>query len=110
MLPAVAAGKLAEYADAFVDANAFTIDEARAVLSAAREHGLGPQSPAVCGAERADEPPGSGIRRIGREGKRKREAAGGVESGHDPSGLPLRRTTQVVEQARPISIVKLTQR
>jgi imidazolonepropionase len=32
---------LAEYADAFVDANAFSIDEARRVLSAAREYGLG---------------------------------------------------------------------
>ena len=32
---------LAEYADAFVDAHAFTIEEARRVLTAAREHGLG---------------------------------------------------------------------
>jgi len=41
MLPEVAASGLAEYADAFVDANAFTIEEARRVLTAAREHGLG---------------------------------------------------------------------
>jgi imidazolonepropionase len=41
ILPAVAGQKLAEYADAFVDAQAFTIGEARRVLSAAREHGLG---------------------------------------------------------------------
>lgn len=41
MLPDVARDGLAEYADAFVDAHAFTIDEARRVLSAAREHGLG---------------------------------------------------------------------
>ncbi len=41
ILPAVAGEKLAEYADAFVDAQAFTIGEARRVLSAAREHGLG---------------------------------------------------------------------
>lgn len=41
MLPAVARDGLAEYADAFVDANAFGIDEARRVLTAAREHGLG---------------------------------------------------------------------
>jgi imidazolonepropionase len=41
MLPAVASGGLAEYADAFVDANAFSIEEARRVLVAAREHGLG---------------------------------------------------------------------
>jgi imidazolonepropionase len=41
ILPAVASAKLAEYADAFVDANAFTVDEARRVLGAAREHGLG---------------------------------------------------------------------
>jgi imidazolonepropionase len=41
VLPAVAEARLAEYADAFVDANAFTIDEARRVLKAARERGLG---------------------------------------------------------------------
>jgi imidazolonepropionase len=32
---------LAEYADAFVDAHAFTLDEARRVLGAAREAGMG---------------------------------------------------------------------
>ena len=41
MLPAVAADGLAEYADAFVDANAFTLTEARRVLVAAKERGLG---------------------------------------------------------------------
>jgi imidazolonepropionase len=41
MLPAVAQRRLAEYADAFVDANAFTPDEARRVLDAAREQGMG---------------------------------------------------------------------
>ena len=41
VLPEVARHGLAEYADAFVDRHAFTIDEARRVLSAARGHGLG---------------------------------------------------------------------
>lgn len=41
VLPEVARQKLAEYADAFVDANAFNLDEARRILTAAREHGLG---------------------------------------------------------------------
>jgi imidazolonepropionase len=41
ILPEVSRQRLAEYADAFVDANAFSIDEAREVLSAARGHGLG---------------------------------------------------------------------
>jgi len=41
MLPQVAAAGLAEYADAFVDANAFSVDEARRILEAARSHGLG---------------------------------------------------------------------
>ncbi len=41
VLPEVARQGLAEYADAFVDANAFTLEEARSVLSAARGHGLG---------------------------------------------------------------------
>jgi imidazolonepropionase len=41
MLPAVVEQGLAEYADAFVDASAFTLDEARRVLTAARERGLG---------------------------------------------------------------------
>jgi len=41
MIPAVVSEGLAEYADAFVDATAFSVDEARKVLAAAREHGLG---------------------------------------------------------------------
>ena len=41
LLPEVAANRLAEYADVFVDEHAFTIDEARRVLTAAREQGLG---------------------------------------------------------------------
>lgn len=41
MLPAVAAEGLAEYADAFVDAHAFDLGDARRVLTAARELGLG---------------------------------------------------------------------
>lgn len=41
MIPEVVAAGLAEYADAFVDTNAFSLDEARRVLSAAREQGLG---------------------------------------------------------------------
>jgi len=41
MMSAVVEGGLAEYADVFVDANAFTLDEARRVLAAARERGLG---------------------------------------------------------------------
>jgi imidazolonepropionase len=41
MLPQVAESGLAEYADAFVDAHAFSLDEARRVLEAARSHGLG---------------------------------------------------------------------
>ncbi len=41
MLPQVAEAGLAEYADAFVDAHAFSLDEARQVLEAARSHGLG---------------------------------------------------------------------
>jgi imidazolonepropionase len=41
ILPEVARQDLAEYADAFVDANAFTLDEARSILNAAREEGLG---------------------------------------------------------------------
>jgi imidazolonepropionase len=40
-LPAVVAEGLAEYADAFVDAHAFTAEEARTVLEAARDAGLG---------------------------------------------------------------------
>jgi imidazolonepropionase len=41
MIPEVARRRLASYADAFVDARAFTIVEARRVLNAAREAGLG---------------------------------------------------------------------
>lgn len=41
MLPRVAAARLAEYADVFVDAHAFTLEEARRVLEAARGLGLG---------------------------------------------------------------------
>jgi imidazolonepropionase len=41
MIPRVAEASLARYADAFVDAHAFTLDEARRVLVTAREHGLG---------------------------------------------------------------------
>lgn len=41
MLPQVAADGLAEFADAFVDRNAFTLDEARRILGVAREQGLG---------------------------------------------------------------------
>ena len=40
-LPYAASERLAEYADAFVDAHAFTLAEARTVLEAARELGLG---------------------------------------------------------------------
>jgi len=40
MLPRVATAGLAEFADAFVDAHAFSVQEARTVLEAAREHGL----------------------------------------------------------------------
>jgi len=41
LLPAMAAERLAEYADAFVDTHALSLEEARRVLIAAREHGLG---------------------------------------------------------------------
>jgi imidazolonepropionase len=41
VVPRVARDGLARYADAFVDRNAFTLDEARRVLDAARSHGLG---------------------------------------------------------------------
>ncbi|HZN56186.1 MAG TPA: imidazolonepropionase [Candidatus Polarisedimenticolaceae bacterium] len=41
MIPEIARRELAAYADAFVDARAFTIDEARRVLLAARDAGLG---------------------------------------------------------------------
>jgi imidazolonepropionase len=41
MLPEIAGERLAEYADAFIDRNAFTLAEARTVLDAARSLGLG---------------------------------------------------------------------
>jgi imidazolonepropionase len=41
LIPEVAAAKLAGYCDAFCDEHAFTVEEARTVLTAAREHGLG---------------------------------------------------------------------
>src|SRR3989440_1852486 len=41
MLPPVAEEKLAEYCDVFCEADVFTTDEARQILSAARFHGLG---------------------------------------------------------------------
>jgi imidazolonepropionase len=41
LIPEVAAAKLARYCDAFCDDHAFTVDECRTVLTAARNHGLG---------------------------------------------------------------------
>jgi imidazolonepropionase len=41
LIPEVAAQKLALYCDAFCDDHAFTVEECRSVLSAARNHGLG---------------------------------------------------------------------
>jgi imidazolonepropionase len=41
LIPEVAAHKLALYCDAFCDDHAFTVEECRTVLSAARSHGLG---------------------------------------------------------------------
>ena len=40
MIPAVAAQKLATFADVFCETGVYTVDESRAILSAAREHGL----------------------------------------------------------------------
>jgi imidazolonepropionase len=40
LIPEVVAAKLATYCDAFCDDHAFTVDEARSVLAAARRHGL----------------------------------------------------------------------
>ena len=40
LIPEVAAQKLAEYCDAFCDDHAFTVDETRTVLSAAKRYGL----------------------------------------------------------------------
>jgi imidazolonepropionase len=41
LIPAVADARLARYCDAFCDDHAFTVDEARIVLAAAKTHGLG---------------------------------------------------------------------
>ena len=41
LIPEVASASLARYCDAFCDDHAFTVDETRAVLTAARQHGLG---------------------------------------------------------------------
>src|SRR5262245_47896345 len=43
MIPAVAAEKLAEFCDAFVENGAFTADEARAIFAAGKAHGLRPK-------------------------------------------------------------------
>ncbi len=43
MLPAVAAAKLATFCDAFVEASAFSHDEARAIFAAAKKLGLTPR-------------------------------------------------------------------
>ena len=40
MIPAVAAGKLARFADVFCETGVYTVDESRAILSAARAAGL----------------------------------------------------------------------
>jgi imidazolonepropionase len=41
LIPEVAAAGLARYCDAFCDDHAFTVDETRAVLTSAKQHGLG---------------------------------------------------------------------
>jgi imidazolonepropionase len=41
LIPEAAAAGLARYCDAFCDDHAFSVDEARTVLTAARQHGLG---------------------------------------------------------------------
>jgi imidazolonepropionase len=43
MIPKVAAEKLAQYCDVFCDRGAFTVEEARRVLEAGKEHGLIPR-------------------------------------------------------------------
>ncbi len=43
MIPAVAKEKLAQFCDAFVEASAFTHDEARTIFAAAKKHGLTPK-------------------------------------------------------------------
>jgi imidazolonepropionase len=40
MIPAVAAGKLARFADVFCETGVYTVDESRAILTAAREAGM----------------------------------------------------------------------
>jgi len=40
LIPQVAGAELAEYCDAFCDDHAFTVDETRTVLNAAKQHGL----------------------------------------------------------------------
>ena len=40
LIPEVAAAKLAAFCDAFCDDHAFTVDEARSILTAARHHGM----------------------------------------------------------------------
>jgi imidazolonepropionase len=41
LIPEVAASHLAQYCDAFCDDHAFTVEETRSVLTAAKKHGLG---------------------------------------------------------------------
>jgi imidazolonepropionase len=41
LIPEVAGARLARYCDAFCDDHAFTVEETRAVLTAAKQHGLG---------------------------------------------------------------------
>src|SRR5215813_4874623 len=41
MIPAVAAGQLAAFADVFCETGVYTVDESRAILSAARDAGMG---------------------------------------------------------------------
>lgn len=41
LIPEIAGAGLARYCDSFCDDNAFTVDETRTVLSAARRHGMG---------------------------------------------------------------------
>lgn len=43
LLPEIARGRLARFCDVFVEDSAFSLDEARTILQAAREHGLFPK-------------------------------------------------------------------
>jgi imidazolonepropionase len=43
MIPAVASEELADFCDIFVEDSAFTVEEARTILEAAKEHGLTPK-------------------------------------------------------------------